>query len=1033
MINKKYLLSILHLFLFILLFLLAYRGILFKGGVLGHNWDWSVPVLPSELKELGSLFLGTWNENFLGQPTSFGLSSIPYYLGVYVLGSLGVTGEAFSRILLTFVSFMSYASFYILFSYILIVDQSVKYRGLALNCAFLGSVFYSFSPFVFNEFNGGALTHLISYSFLPLFVFLYVKYLNTPRVLSVNLIAPLLVFFLISISIQNMLFTLGLVLATTLYKYLIFRRKGPLTHLLVFGVFILLLNLFWIFPTLSSFSFFKSSFLDKKLFTIGTLTSGTPSWYEILVGVGYFRDFYTASLSKVSFHFAFLSGYVLVGLSLIGFAISNTVSKKFKYFFSLVLITYIISLVFSVGVTPPFGDFIFFLYQHVPLFNLFRSPQHFITMTTFSLASFLTLGFYSWFNFALVNKIKRKFLYGAGTIIMSLLILFLNGFFYRGDLGVSYFKSFRPVGNYIDLFSYPPDYSRLKETLYQDQSSTYVLPVPPEFSPLFLRNEFQNYGQGGDPFLLSLGHPIVARGASWGRRSKEIFENLEEHLYTYGFSSGLEKYLKILGIKFILVRDDVIANFGPYGGIDLRDYFEESLVNYSKDKGEIEEFSKAKIASIETLPRIFATQRLKGVYYDDLTDIDWSSLLESYENGTVFLKMTGGSNKTFQEVVLQDIRKTSQRPVIKVYRDGDYKITMKSTAEIADKENLKFNISEVPCAEGPAFPGREGAVEITQSDSIYLKSGCYDINPVGLNSYEVYKDDLMLVSSSSIFSPYVSIEYIELNDVKDFEDYYVSLSYLVPSNLSGELVVWTSNCQDLKQKVAGISKEKCSFIVHKRLPMVFSQGKQELNFGFHKKRWFQNYKTGLAVIVSKTDSEVFGTIRIENLNVLALFNPVASLNTIVKKEAVAADSIPVEFSKIDKTKYLVKILEKPQKPFLLYFGQAFDTGWRLRRITDNTSLGSKIQTYGSFNSTEYKYLGKEKPSFPPLISKGLGEHLEANAFANGWYIDPFSPDYSNLYVIEYVPQHFYFYGLLISILTFISLFILVVALKRRST
>lgn len=64
--NKKVFLIALGVVIFAFFGFFSLRKIFFTSGVLGHNWDWWVPALSSQLKKVANSSFFVWDENSLG-------------------------------------------------------------------------------------------------------------------------------------------------------------------------------------------------------------------------------------------------------------------------------------------------------------------------------------------------------------------------------------------------------------------------------------------------------------------------------------------------------------------------------------------------------------------------------------------------------------------------------------------------------------------------------------------------------------------------------------------------------------------------------------------------------------------------------------------------------------------------------------------------------------------------------------------------------------------------------------------------------
>lgn len=110
------------------------------------------------------------------------------------------------------------------------------------------------------------------------------------------------------------------------------------------------------------------------------------------------------------------------------------------------------------------------------------------------------------------------------------------------------------------------------------------------------------------------------------------------------------------------------------------------------------------------------------------------------------------------------------------------------------------------------------------------------------------------------------------------------------------------------------------------------------------------------------------------LNMHEMINPVLLIAPVVQTPPVMES---VQFTRLSATKYVINL--KNSNPFILYFMERYDKGWKLSGFEDT--------------------------------------HFRSNGYANGWIIDsPLSEDL----ILEYKPQKIFYYGSAVSIISLLG-------------
>lgn len=150
------------------------------------------------------------------------------------------------------------------------------------------------------------------------------------------------------------------------------------------------------------------------------------------------------------------------------------------------------------------------------------------------------------------------------------------------------------------------------------------------------------------------------------------------------------------------------------------------------------------------------------------------------------------------------------------------------------------------------------------------------------------------------------------------------------------------------------------------------------------------------LFVAQRDS----VINLSEMTVQNLISP--SILFIEKRDAKKMDSPRILYQKIDPTAYIVTV-SNATSPWLMQFNQAFNKGWRV-------------------------YITSEKMPQPNwlFVTKGMlfgkqvseQDHVLLNDYSNGWYINKTG---SYTLFVTFIPQNYFYIGILISVITIIIL------------
>ena len=542
--NRKW--SILALATFLILAMLSVRQILLTPGTLGHHWDWSIPASTVFFRTMLEQSTQVWNPQFLGYSYGFGISVLPISGLIGFLGSLGPGGGALSKAILLSVIVISGFS-----SYQLILQLTRTARDnfpshlvppFMQTGAMIGGFFYAFSPFLFNELVGGAYTQFIAYSVAPLAIFTFLRTVDSSHNTWKSASVSALVLSVLAMSIQYLVLVLIIIAILSLPAL----RRGAVSLVKVIAIW-LPLNAYWIFPVAYSLQWTFAAAITKypPATNLQNLQIHMPTLIQAFAGTGYWTDFFSATIPSDFYPFWLLASIGVVSTSMVYLVLRKAYSAVVPWMGILAL-----SITVETGPNSPFRSIVEWMFLNIPPMVLFKSPQHLIFPTIVSLSALIGV-FAVNVARAMTNRVRT----GIILVLLILVSIWVSPFF-SGNLG----------GN-VDLYQFPPGYQKINDMIAADNETGFrVMYLPAAGSPLYLNSRYQSANQGGDPLLVHSAAPTITSDLTPDPQAKDLTSAAELLFAGPTPPSNSSKLLAFLNVKYVVLRYDVVPNFGPLAG-----------------------------------------------------------------------------------------------------------------------------------------------------------------------------------------------------------------------------------------------------------------------------------------------------------------------------------------------------------------------------------------------------------------------------------------------------------------------------------
>ncbi|MDX9913949.1 MAG: alpha-(1-_3)-arabinofuranosyltransferase family protein [Candidatus Moranbacteria bacterium] len=149
-------------------------------------------------------------------------------------------------------------------------------------------------------------------------------------------------------------------------------------------------------------------------------------------------------------------------------------------------------------------------------------------------------------------------------------------------------------------------------------------------------------------------------------------------------------------------------------------------------------------------------------------------------------------------------------------------------------------------------------------------------------------------------------------------------------------------------------------------------------------------------------------VRYDNVRINEIENKVLSVYYVKTKNKKDIASAEVSFDKINSTQYNLKI--KQQGSSLIVFQESFHPGWRLFLQKKGFPSGVLDQLKRAIGLWEEKEIATDT-------------HIMVNGFANAWWVekgDLYNNEGEYEVILEFIPQRWFYLGLLISGTTFVG-------------
>ncbi|MEN9389490.1 MAG: hypothetical protein RLY61_574 [Candidatus Parcubacteria bacterium] len=474
---------------------------------------------------------------FLRDSESLGISNginhiMNFWDGIayYLLYALGLSTRLAEFLIfltgLLVINLLSYVGFYSLYK--LINDTVIEHF------IFIISLLYTFNPFTLVYWHTGnmSLTCALTYGLFPLTLYVFLKYTQERHLTSY---LPQLLVLLFFGSFYFTLFALQLILLAILWVVCFYRASDKarlLVKTILLAVSAAIALSYFLFVVLYSYLSISNVLNSNPQNIFSMLQGGVYYQFLLYSSWAIYTDWHGRLIFEYSDHFFelphFVGVFILYAVCLLVFF-----KAKAKGILTFAKLVFIMSLVLAAGTQKPFGFVFEFLYNNVPFFSIFRSPD-----SKFGFGVILAL------ILCLVHfppQLYRKWV-GVLVFLATVLLAYplLTG------------QAIRGKAQELDrIVAMPVSYEQAAEYINKQPSRPVIFSYPPTRFGLYETADGLSH-TGSDMLKKISDADFLYVDDSYGIYT-ELYEKIEDARDYKGFAGLTE-----LGITHILIRNDAV-------------------------------------------------------------------------------------------------------------------------------------------------------------------------------------------------------------------------------------------------------------------------------------------------------------------------------------------------------------------------------------------------------------------------------------------------------------------------------------------
>lgn len=553
-----------------------------------------------------------WRSGGTGYKTSFLISTYPTFSILGWMEKMGMPAFIRQALLLSTLMILGMLSMYLL----------IKYgMNLENNVAVVGGIFYCLNIYTMTQiWKRFIYSHMFAWAYLPLFIYLWIKWISTKNFLWLFIFVVSSLFF--SFAFSNPVFLLTI--WTSAFVFVLVKLwserkeiKKPIrtiTYSLV-GLFLwLIINIWWFIPTLtlgSTWTTQSGQTWEGDLSSLHAVSKYFPIWEIMLLRQSWYLGHENDWFDFYHNPFVYLISLIILFIAIQGFL----KIKSFPYGKYLTVLA-IVGLFISKGTSFPFGyTFFEILFSKFSLTVALRnSYEKFGIIWLLPYTVFFAIGFNG--LFASFKKRQRYILKGV-IILLSCGLLVLP--IWNGDIFPEK-QRFNIPDYYIEANNY------LKSLPVVDNR---IFTIPSSIELGRLTYSWGFYGVDPSDNLFEMEVLSIPKVSGF----YPFYEILQKHLY----ERDTDKLLGLLGVENIILHKDDVGSKIDVSGIQNKIEKWESI----KSKKDFDQLTVYSLDKGIVKPRVYAATSIKLVssIEDGVKDILSGSL---DTNDTIFFTEDSG-------------------------------------------------------------------------------------------------------------------------------------------------------------------------------------------------------------------------------------------------------------------------------------------------------------------------------------------------------------------------------------------------------
>lgn len=584
--------KLLPIIIFFIISLIVLFKIVFSSKLIGRSIDFSlVPVAYLLKNNYLMQFFTWWNTVNGGNSNLFSQTLIPINSVLYLPLLFNANQWFIARYQMIITIFLGLYFFYILSQRILENFELKKiYKTiLSIICA----VFFVLNNYIFCDLIYGSNVQYLSFMFIVLLIYSLYSYNNRPSKKYFFLSLASLIFS--SSTLQHLVMAyIFLFIILIFFKQFKLLVKLMITHIIM--------SLYWILPLAYNVTSIQSKYLAQSY--ENSLIQTSSPLLNAMINNDYFgnRNMYLLALGNKFFSDMWIfNAFIILIISFLCVIRINYFKKISDYYKKQIIIFFVIflfSLFFIKGGQAPLGQINIYLYRYFPVFNLFRSLQHYIGFYVISIA---ILFLFSSLYLIIRNK---KFIY------LLIIIILINAIPWWStlDLGKKNIQSYKlPTIGEFNL-------TKGEEKMYALNNlpeDFRILHIPPGASINFEKTNNNSASQGADAGLIFGNKGFIATEQPSQIRGLNIMEkDIYQDPYFFKNYNNLFAYLNI---KYIVTRKNVSPNFSENNNIFNFDNIEKAAGNSDNIKIFLTEDYITIFENKNYLPHFYVPQKIISI------------------------------------------------------------------------------------------------------------------------------------------------------------------------------------------------------------------------------------------------------------------------------------------------------------------------------------------------------------------------------------------------------------------------------------